>query len=138
MASYNRVIVMGNLTRDPELQYTTGGQAVCKFSIACNEKYTDKSGQKVEKVHFFDVTTWAKTAELVSKYLVKGRSALVEGKLAQDRWDDKDTQAKRSKVYIIGERVQFIGGAPGAAGAEGAPAEAAAADAAVGQEDIPF
>jgi single-strand DNA-binding protein len=138
MASYNRVIVVGNLTRDPELQYTGGGQAVCKFSIACNERYTDKSGQKVEKVHFFDVTAWAKTAELVSQYLKKGRSALVEGKLAQDRWDDKDSGAKRSKVYIVAERVQFLGGKPegeGAAG-EGAPAENA--DAAVGQDEVPF
>lgn len=134
MASFNKVIIVGNLTKDPELQYLPSGQPVCKFSIACNERYT-KDGQKVEKVYFFDVTAWAKTAELVSQYLKKGRSALVEGKLVQDRWDDQASGQKRSKVYVVAERVQFLGGKegggdPAAAGAEGVPAGA--------EEDIPF
>jgi single-strand DNA-binding protein len=137
MASYNRVIVVGNLTRDPELSYLPSGQAVCKFGLACNERYNDKSGQKVEKVHFFDVTAWAKTAELVAKYLTKGKPALIEGKLSQDRWQDKDTQANRSKVYIVAERVQFLGGKDDAA-ASGAEAQAEGADAAVGQDEAPF
>jgi single-strand DNA-binding protein len=131
MANYNRTIIMGNLTRDPELTYTPSGQPVCKFGMAVNERWTGKDGQKVEKVHFFDITAWAKTAELVSQYLKKGSSALVEGKLAQDRWEDQNTQQKRSKVYIVAERVQFVGGKP-----EGQEA-AAPADAGVG-EDVPF
>jgi len=108
MASFNKTIVMGNLTRDPELRYTPSGAAVCDIGIAVNEKYTDKGGQKVENVHFFDITAWSRTAELVAQFCKKGSLILVEGKLTQDRWDDKQTGKKMSKVKIVAERVQFL------------------------------
>lgn len=140
MASYNKVIVVGNMTRDPELRYTPGGAAVCDIGIAVNEKYTDKSGQRVENVHFFDITAWAKTAELVSQYCKKGSSILVEGKLSQDRWDDKTSGKKMSKVKIVAERVQFLGSKNGQQGGQdqgqgqGSPEPLVAPD----TEDIPF
>lgn len=140
MASYNKVIVVGNMTRDPELRYTPGGSAVCDIGIAVNEKYTDKSGQRVENVHFFDITAWAKTAELVSQYCKKGSSILVEGKLSQDRWDDKTSGKKMSKVKIVAERVQFLGSKNGQQGGQdqgqgqGSPEPLVAPD----TEDIPF
>ena len=140
MASYNKVIVVGNMTRDPELRYTPGGAAVCDIGIAVNEKYTDKSGQKVENVHFFDITAWAKTAELVSQYCRKGSSILVEGKLSQERWDDKTTGKKMSKVKIVAERVQFLNskgqgqGGQDNGGGQGAPEPLVTPD----TEDIPF
>lgn len=107
MASYNKVILMGNLTRDPELKYTPQGSAVCEFGVAVNEKYKGRDGQMVENVHFFDVTVWAKTAELVSQYCRKGSSVLVDGKLQQDRWESQDGK-KMSKVRVTGERIQFV------------------------------
>lgn len=119
MASYNKTILVGNLTRDPELRYTPGGAAVCEFSVAVNERYTDKAGQKVENVHFFDIVAWAKTAELVSQYCKKGNPVLVDGKLSQERWDDKNTGQKRSRVKVVAERIQFLG-SKNAGGQEGA------------------
>lgn len=136
MASYAKAIIVGNLTRDPELTYTPSGKGVCKFGMACNEKYTDASGQKVEKVHFFDITAWGKTGELAAQYLKKGSAALVDGKLSQDRWDDKETGAKRSKVFINAERVVFLGSKPAEGDSTGAAAGAPEA-AGVGEE-APF
>lgn len=121
MANFNKVILVGNLTKDPELKYLGNGVAVCEFSMAYNEKYT-KDGQAVEKVHYFDITAWKQTAELVAKYLKKGSGALIEGSLIQDRWDDVATGQKRSRVKINAQRVQFLGKAPGQQ-AEGAAQE---------------
>lgn len=132
MASYAKTIIVGNITRDPELKYTPAGQAVAEFGIAVNERYT-KNGEKVEKVHFFDVVAWAKTAELVSQFCKKGSSVLVDGKLTQERWEDQQQQ-KRSKVKVVAERVIFLDKKP----TDGESAAAAApADAGVG-EDVPF
>lgn len=117
MATLNKVLLVGNLTRDPELRFTPTGAAVCEFSIAINSKRKDKaSGEFIEEVSFFDVVAWAKTAEVCAEYLKKGKSVLVEGRLKQDRWDDKQSGQKRSKVTIVAENVQFLGGRDDAAG----------------------
>ena len=107
MPSYNKVIVMGNLTRDPEMQYTPNGAGVCKFSLAMNRKFKVQEEMR-EEVCFVEVTVWGKQAESCAQYLSKGRIALVEGRLTQDTWDDKDTGAKRSKLFITADNVQFM------------------------------
>jgi len=99
----NHVTVIGNLVRDPELTYTTNGKAVCKFSIAVNDDYGDK-----KVAYFFDITAWGKSGENVNTYLKKGSKVGVGGKLQQDRWEDKDTGQKRSKVRITAHTVQFL------------------------------
>jgi len=140
MASFNKVILMGNLTRDPELSYTPQGSAVCKFGIAMNEKWTNKqTGQAQEKVHFVDITAWAKTAETVAEYFHKGDPILVDGKLQQDRWEDQQGQ-KRNKLYVVLERFSFVGkkGQGGGGGEDqggGAPADVGAG---APEEDVPF
>lgn len=107
--SLNQVAIYGNLTRDPEVRTTTGGTVVCDLSIASNEKYRSKAGETVENVHYFEVTVFGTTAENCGKYLEKGRPVNVTGRLAQDRWEDKETGKNRSKVYIIANQVQFLG-----------------------------
>jgi single-strand DNA-binding protein len=125
MASFNQVTLVGNLTRDPELRYTPGGTAVCDLSLAVNEKWKGKDGQMNEEVSFIDCTCWGKTAEVAAKYLSKGRSCLVSGRLKQDRWDDKTTGAKRSKIHVVVNVIQFLG-AKGEG--KGGPAADAGAD----------
>lgn len=110
MPSYNKVIVAGHLTRDPELKYTTAGTAAATIGIAVNESWTTKDGQRKEEAHFFDVVCFGKTAENVGKHLTKGRSMLVEGRLKQDRWEDKESGQKRSAVRILADRIVFLGG----------------------------
>ncbi|MEW5802424.1 MAG: single-stranded DNA-binding protein [bacterium] len=107
MASFNRVILMGNLTKDPELRYTSSGLAVAHFSLAINRKYTAKEGDKKEEVDFFDIETWDKQAELCSEYLSKGSGVLIEGRLKQDRWED-ETGGKRSRIKIVATTIQFL------------------------------
>lgn len=107
MPSVNKVFQMGNLTREPELRYTPSGAAVCNFSIAVNQKYTSNGEQK-EEVSFFEIQVWGKQAESCSKYLAKGSSAFIEGRLKQETWQDKDTGQNRSKIIIVAERVQFM------------------------------
>ena len=106
MASFNKVILMGNLTKDPELRYTSSGLAVATFSLAINRK-TAREGEKKEEVDFFDIEAWDKQAELCSEYLSKGRSVLIEGRLKQDRWED-ETGGKRSRVKIVATTIQFL------------------------------
>jgi len=106
MASYNRVILVGNLTRDVELRYIPSGTAVTDIGLAVNEKYK-KNDQWVEETSFFDVTIWGRTAEIAAEYLSKGSNVLIEGRLRQDRWE-QDGQ-KRSKVKIICDRMQMLG-----------------------------
>lgn len=108
MASLNKVLLIGNLTRDPDLRYTPKGTAVAEISLACNEKRKDQAGNYVEEVTFVDVTLWSSTAENVSKYLVKGSPIFVEGKLSLDQWEDKQTGQKRSKLKVVGFAVQFL------------------------------
>ncbi|MCX7824996.1 MAG: single-stranded DNA-binding protein [Verrucomicrobiae bacterium] len=110
MASFNRVILMGNLTRDPERRYTPKGLAVAEFSVAVNEYSSTETGERKEVAHFFDIVVFGKTAENCAQYLSKGRPVLLEGRLQQDRWEDKETHKQRSRVRILADRVQFIGG----------------------------
>jgi len=143
MASVNKVMLLGNLTRDPELRYTPQGAAVCEFALALNRVYTNKqSGQRVEEVHFVDIVAWGRTAELVAEYLKKGRQAFVEGRLTQDRWESPEGK-KMSKLRVTAESVTFVGSRPPgeggkpspAAAPEGAPAEEPAAGP---EDDVPF
>ena len=113
MASYNKVFLLGNLTRDPEVRYTPKGSAVADLGIAVNRQYTLDTGEKREEVTFVDVTFWGRTAEVAGEYLKKGRSVFIEGRLQLDTWDDKQSGQKRSKLKVIGEMMQMLGGRPG-------------------------
>lgn len=114
----NQVILMGRLTRDPETRSTSSGKTVTSFSLA-----VDRGGQD-DQADFFDVTAWEKTGELVAQYLSKGRRVLVQGRLRQDSWDDKDTGKKRSKVEVVAFDVTFLDGPSGDNGGSAAPAAA--------------
>ena len=108
--SYNKVILMGNLTRDPELRQTQGGVSVCRFSIAVNESYTAKDGSVRDTPCFVEVDGFGRSAETIAKFFAKGRPILVEGKLRQENWEDKQTGQKRSKLLVVMERFSFVGG----------------------------
>jgi single-strand DNA-binding protein len=110
MASFNKVILLGNLTRDPEVRYTPKGSAVTDLGIAVNRQYTLENGEKREEVTFVDVTFWGRTAEVAGEYLKKGRPIFIEGRLQLDTWDDKQSGQKRSKLKVIGETMQMLGG----------------------------
>ena len=125
MANFNKVILAGNLTRDPELRYTPKGTAIAKVGLAVNRVWTNEAGEKKEEVTFVDVDIFGRTAENVGQYMRKGRPMLVEGRLKLDQWDDKQTGQKKSKLGVVAETVQFLGSAPGA-GEGGAPAAPAA------------
>ena len=152
MASFNKVILAGNLTRDPELRYTPKGTAVAKFGLAVNRRWTDEAGQTKEEVTFVDIDAFGRQAEVIGQYLKKGRPVLVEGRLKLDQWEDKNTHQKQSKLKVVLESFSFLdskGGGEAPTGAEAprktsaAPAtpEAPAAepDAAPPEEDdVPF
>ena len=110
MASFNQVTLLGNLTRDVELRYTPKGSAVAKIGLAVNRVWTNESGEKKEEVTFVDVDVFGRTAENCGQYLHKGSSILVSGRLKLDSWDDKESGQKRSKLGVVGEMVQFLGG----------------------------
>jgi single-strand DNA-binding protein len=111
MASFNKVILMGNLTRDPQVRYTPSGTAVTELGLAVNRVWFDKqSNQKKEDTTFVDVTLWGRQAEVAGEYLSKGRSVLIEGRLQLDQWDDKETGQKRSKLKVVGENMTMTGG----------------------------
>lgn len=120
MASYNKVILLGNLTRDPELRFTPKGQAVARLGLAVNRSYRLETGETREEVTFIDIDAWGKQAELIGQYLRKGNPLFVEGRLKLDQWDDKNTGQKVSKLRVVMENFQFVGGTRGAEG--GAPA----------------
>lgn len=143
MASFNKVILMGNLTRDPELRYTPKGMAVAKIGLAVNRQWRSESGEQKEEVTFVDVDVWGRTAENVGQYMRKGSPILIEGRLRLDQWDDKQTGQKRSKLGVTAETVQFLssgnrgentGGAPSAPRPQRQPAAAPAAE---GESDAP-
>ena len=121
MASFNKVILMGNLTRDPELRYTPKGTAIAKVGLAVNRVWTNEAGEKKEDVTFVDVDIFGRTAENVGQYMRKGRPMLVEGRLKLDQWDDKQTGQKKSKLGVVAENVQFLGSALFAAGVTSPP-----------------
>ncbi len=153
MASFNKVILVGNLTRDPELRYTPKGTAIAKVGVAVNRVWTSETGEKKEEVTFVDVDVFGRTAENVAQYMRKGRPILIEGRLRLDQWDDKQTGQKRSKLGVVAETVQFLGSPTGAteggaaaarpvaAAASAAPANAAPgaeAESPAESDDVPF
>lgn len=110
MASYNKVLLLGNCTRDPEVKYTPKGTAVAELGLAVNRVYTADNGEKREETTFVDVTFWGRQAEIAGEFLKKGRPVFIEGRLQLDTWDDKQSGAKRSKLRVIAEVMQLIGG----------------------------
>jgi single-strand DNA-binding protein len=125
MASFNKVILMGNLTRDPEMRVTPTGLSICRFSIAVNRSWKDKDGQEKEEVSYIDVDSFGKQAEVIAKYMTKGRPILIEGRLKQDRWEDKNTKEKRTKLLVVLDAFTFVGSRGESGGEEGgAPAGA--------------
>ena len=119
MASFNKVILLGNLTRDPEVRYTPKGTAVTELGMAVNRVYTAENGEKREETTFVDVTLWGRTAEIAGEYLKKGRPVFIEGRLQLDTWDDKTSGQKRSKLKVVGEGLQLIGSRPSGGGGGG-------------------
>src|ERR1700680_1364611 len=109
MANLNRVLLIGNLTRDPELRYTPKGTAVAEIGLAVNRIYSGEDGEKKEETTFVDVTLWARQAEIAGQYLKKGRPVFIEGRLQLDSWDDKQTGQKRSRLRVVAESIQLLG-----------------------------
>lgn len=123
MPSLNKVLLMGNLTRDPELRVTPKGTPICQFSLAINRSFKLESGETREEVLYVDVEAWGKQGETIAKHVTKGRPLYVEGRLRLDTWEDKTTKEKRSRMKIVLEQFQFLGDRPaGAAPASAAPA----------------
>jgi single-strand DNA-binding protein len=122
MANLNKVLLMGNLTRDPEVRYTPKGTAVTELGIAVNRTYSGENGEKREEVTFVDVTVWGRTAENVGEYLRKGRPVFIEGRLQLDSWEDKQSGQKRNKLKVVADNVQFLG-SRGSGGGGGGPEE---------------
>ena len=116
MASFNKVIVMGNVTRDIELRYTPKGTAVADISLAMNRVRMSDSGEKIEEVTYVDITLWGRTAEVAHQYAGKGRPLHVEGRLQTDSWEDKTTGQKRSKLKVVAENIQLLGSGNSSAG----------------------
>ena len=145
MASVNKVIVIGNLGRDPELRYTQNGQAVANFTVATNENWTNKAGEREERTEWHRVVAWGRVAELCAEYLAKGRTVYVEGRLQTREWEDKEGQ-KRQTTEVVAQTVQFLDrreGPPRGAGGAGAPGtssepEPGPAPSGGGDNDIPF
>ena len=120
MTSFNKVIIAGNVTRDIELRHIPNGTAVADVSLAINSQYQDKkSNEKKEEVTFVECTLWGKTAELAGQYLKKGSPVLFEGRLHQESWEDKESGAKRSKLKVVVESMQFLGSGPSKGGGGG-------------------
>ena len=151
MASFNKVILAGNLTRDPELRYTPKGTAVAKIGLAVNRTWMGEDGQKKEEVNFIDVEAWGRQGEVIAQYMKKGRPLLIEGRLKLDSWEDKNTKQKVSKLKVVLESFSFIdsnrgdseGGAPAPRPARPAASSQPAAEPVEGDgpaesDDVPF
>jgi len=124
MAYLNKILLIGNLTRDPELRVTPKGTPICQFGLAVNRQFKDESGATRDETTFVDIEAWGKQGELVAKYLTKGSPAFVEGRLRLDQWEDKQSGQKRSRLKVVLENVQFLGRGPGNGGSgPGAPSE---------------
>ncbi len=149
MSNYNKVLLMGNLTRDIELKYTASNQAVANIGLAVNRNYTTREGEKREETTFVDCEAWGRTAEVMNQYLAKGRPVFIEGRLKFEQWEDKDG-GKRSKMRVVVENFQFIdsrGGGGGGGGAAregeqrvtaGAPESDGGQHQPIDEDDIPF
>ncbi len=157
MASYNKVILIGNLTRDPELRYTAKGTAIARIGLAVSRKWRNEAGEMQEETTFVDVDAFGRQAETIGQYLKKGRPIMIEGRLRLDQWEDKNTGQKRSKLGVVLEVFQFLDSGNRSGGGEGgqdAPASAPAkspgrvaqaappppddADALPSEDDVPF
>ncbi len=134
MANYNKVILMGNLTRDPELKRTSNDMAVTQISIAVNRQYKDKNGEQVKETTYVDCEAWGRTAEVMAQYLSKGKPVFVEGRLKLDQWQDKDGN-NRSKLKMVIEKFEFI---DSKGNQTPAPPTATAVTTAPPPDDIPF
>jgi single-strand DNA-binding protein len=142
MAGVNKVILIGNLGRDPEIRYTPGGQAVTNFSLATGESFTTRDGKREERTEWHRIVVWGKTAENCAQYLAKGRTVYIEGRIQTREWEDKEGQ-KRRTTEVVAQTVQFLGGPRGSGGGPGreqpggfeGPAEEAPPPAG---DDIPF
>lgn len=110
MANFNKVYLIGNLTRDPELRVTPKGTAICQFGLAVNRQFKDESGSVRDETTFVDIEAWGRQGETISKYCTKGRPLFVEGRLKFDQWEDKTSGQKRSKLKVVLEGFQFLGG----------------------------
>src|SRR5436309_3531931 len=119
MASYNKVLLMGNLTRDPQLKYLPSQTAVAEFGVACNRKFRTAQGEDREEVTFVDVTAFGKQAEVINQYMTKGKPIFIEGRLKYDTWEDKNGGGKRHKLTVVIENFQFVGGRDGGGGGGG-------------------
>ena len=119
MASVNKVILVGNCTRDPEVRYTPKGTAVTDLGLAMNRYYSSDGGEKREETTFVDVTLWGRQAEVAAEYLKKGRPVYIEGRLQMDSWEDKNSGQKRSKLKVVGEQMQLLGSREGGGGGGG-------------------
>jgi single-strand DNA-binding protein len=150
MASLNKVMLIGNVTRDPEVKFTPKGSAVADLGLAVNRTYTNQTGEKTEEVTYIDVELWGRLAEIAGEYAKKGRSIFIEGRLRLDSWEDKQSGQKRNRLKVVGEVLQLLGSRPGG-GPSGAdyegeapgskPARPGPARSAVGEpadDDIPF
>ena len=150
MPNYNKVILMGNLTRDPEVRYTSSGTAIAKLGMAVNRYWRNQEGQQQEEATFVDVDAFGKQAETIGQYLKKGRPIMVEGRLKLDQWDDKQTGQKRSKLGVTLENFQFLdsrseggddgdgGGSGGAQSPGGSPANTQGGGGFAEDDDVPF
>jgi len=151
MANYNKVILVGNLTRDPELRYTPKGTAVAKIGVAINRTARTETGETKEEVTFVDVDAFGRQAETLGQYMKKGRPIMIEGRLRLDTWEDKQTSQKRSKLGVVMESFQFLdyggrgseeGGAPSAPRGKSGPASPAPApeggEEPPADDDVPF
>lgn len=116
MANVNKVILIGNITRDPEIKYTAKGSAVTDVGLAINRNYTMESGEKREETTFVDIELWGRLAEIASEYAKKGRPVYIEGRLRMDSWEDKNTGQKRSRLKVVGENLQLLGSRSGGPG----------------------
>ncbi len=136
MADFNKVILLGRLTRDPELRYTPAGSPVCNFDLAVNRSYTTQAGERRDEVCFVTIVVWGKQGETCAEYLKKGRQTLIEGRLSQRSWETPEGQ-KRSKHEVVADRVQFLDARPAPGGA-GPAAEEEFARPAPTDEEVPF
>lgn len=141
MASFNKVILIGNLTRDPELRYTPKGMAIAKIGLAVNRTWRNEAGESKEEVTFVDVDAFGRQAETLAQYMKKGSPLMIEGRLKLDQWDDKQSGQKRSKLGVVVEGFQFLGGnrSEGASDAprRSAPSSGSPSPAAAPEPDMP-
>jgi len=137
MKGFNKVVLMGNLTRDPETRTTPSGQSVTSFSLAVNRSWRGADGQQQEAVSYIDCTAWGKAGEIIAQYMSKGRALLVSGRLDQRSWDDKESGQKRSKVEVVVEDFNFVDGGQGGGNSDGGSTSRASSSASSSKKSAP-